>query len=173
MRQSLQKNHAFILQGVLFLYKNAVFEPRIGILAEKRGISSVRISTSANCRAHPPYCRARAPSTYCRAHPPFCKGVFFCRQLVRLRTKQQNLRQYHYITLGGSPLNHCNLKHFQKRSVKRLCKFCVSGIIGMHTVTKVLAGVVVFWGVVVDPALEVHVQDRDVIHFASVDDSLT
>ena len=60
MQQSLQKNHAFFLQGLLFLYKNAVFEPRIGILAEKRVISSARISTSVNCKA---------PSTYCRAHP--------------------------------------------------------------------------------------------------------
>ena len=60
MQQSLQKNHALFLQGLLFLYKNAVFEPRIGILAEKRGISSARISTSVNCKA---------PSTYCRTHP--------------------------------------------------------------------------------------------------------
>jgi len=60
MLQSLQKNHAFFLQGLLFLYKNAVFEPRIGILAEKRGISSARISTSVN---------RKAPSPYCRAHP--------------------------------------------------------------------------------------------------------
>ena len=60
MQQSLQKNHALFLQELLFLYKNAVFEPRIGILAEKRGISSAGISTSVNCKA---------PSTYCRAHP--------------------------------------------------------------------------------------------------------
>ena len=60
MQQSLQKNHAIFLRGLLFLYKNAVFEPRIGILAEKRGISSAGISTSVNCKA---------PSTYCRAHP--------------------------------------------------------------------------------------------------------
>ena len=60
MLQSLQKNRAIFLRGLLFLYKNAVFEPRIGILAEKRGISSAGISTSVNCKA---------PSTYCRAHP--------------------------------------------------------------------------------------------------------
>ena len=60
MQQSLQKNHAFFLQGLLFLYKNAVFEPKIGILAEKRGISSAGISTSVN---------RKAPSTDCRAHP--------------------------------------------------------------------------------------------------------
>ena len=43
MQQSLQKNQAFFLQGLLFLCKKAVFEPRIGILAEKRGISCARM----------------------------------------------------------------------------------------------------------------------------------
>ena len=44
MQQSLQKNHAIFLQGLLFLYKSAVFQPRIRILAEKRGISSARMA---------------------------------------------------------------------------------------------------------------------------------
>jgi hypothetical protein len=43
MRQSLQKNQAFFLQGLLFLCKKAVFELTIGILAEKRGISCARM----------------------------------------------------------------------------------------------------------------------------------
>ena len=49
MQQSLQKNHAIFLQGSLYLYKNAVFEPIIGILAEKRGISSARICAASQC----------------------------------------------------------------------------------------------------------------------------
>jgi hypothetical protein len=43
MRQSLQKNQAFFLQGLLFLCKKAVFELSFGILAEKRGISYARM----------------------------------------------------------------------------------------------------------------------------------
>ena len=46
VQQSLQKNQAFFLQGLLFLYKKAVFELTIGILAEKRGISSARMVVS-------------------------------------------------------------------------------------------------------------------------------
>ena len=43
MQQSLQKNHAIFLQGLLFLYKNAVFEPTIGILAKNSSIFSARM----------------------------------------------------------------------------------------------------------------------------------
>ena len=46
VQQSLQKNQAFFLQGLLFLCKKAVWEPTIGILAEKRGISSARMVVS-------------------------------------------------------------------------------------------------------------------------------
>ena len=58
MQQSLQKNQAFFLQGLLFLSKKAVFEPTIVILAEKRGISSARISA-------PPFCRGPPASAEC------------------------------------------------------------------------------------------------------------
>jgi hypothetical protein len=44
MQQSSQKNQAFFLQGLLFLCKKAIFEPTIGILAEKRGISCARMA---------------------------------------------------------------------------------------------------------------------------------
>jgi hypothetical protein len=44
VQQSSQKNQAFFLQGLLFLCKKAVFELTIGILAEKRGISSARMA---------------------------------------------------------------------------------------------------------------------------------
>ena len=44
MLQSLQKNQAFFLQGLLFLCKKVVFELTIGILAEKRGISCARMA---------------------------------------------------------------------------------------------------------------------------------
>ena len=53
VQQSSQKNQAFFLQGLLFLSKKAVFEPTIGILAEKRGISSAMISTPPFCRVLP------------------------------------------------------------------------------------------------------------------------
>ena len=58
VQQSLQKNQAFFLQGLLFFCKKAVFWPTIGILAEKRGISSARIST-------PPFCRVLPASAEC------------------------------------------------------------------------------------------------------------
>ena len=54
----MQKNQAFFLQGLLFLSPKAVFEPSFGILAEKRGISSARIST-------PPFCRGPPASAEC------------------------------------------------------------------------------------------------------------
>jgi hypothetical protein len=44
VQQSLQKNQAFFLQGLLFLCKKAVFEPSFGILVEKRGISCARMA---------------------------------------------------------------------------------------------------------------------------------
>ena len=53
VQQSLQKNQAFFLQGLLFLSHKAVFGPTIGILAEKRGISSARISAPPFCRVPP------------------------------------------------------------------------------------------------------------------------
>ena len=53
VQQSLQKNQAFFLQGLLFLSPKAVFWPTIGILAEKRGISSARISAPPLCRVPP------------------------------------------------------------------------------------------------------------------------
>ena len=53
VRQSLQKNQAFFLQGLLFLSPKAVFEPSFGILAENRGISSARISAPPFCRVPP------------------------------------------------------------------------------------------------------------------------
>ena len=58
VQQSSQKNQAFFLQGLLFLCKKAVFGPSFGILAEKRGISSARISA-------PPFCRVPPASGEC------------------------------------------------------------------------------------------------------------
>ena len=53
MQQSLQKNQAFFLQGLLFLCTKAGFKPSFGILAEKIGISSARISAPPFCRVPP------------------------------------------------------------------------------------------------------------------------
>ena len=58
VQQSLQKKRLILLQELLFLCKKAVFEPTIVILAEKRGISSARISA-------PPFCRGPPASAEC------------------------------------------------------------------------------------------------------------
>ena len=90
MQQSSQKNQAFFLQGLLFLCKKAIFEPTIGILAEKRGISSARISAPPFCRVPPEAggtARARASA---QGSPRSPKNGCFCRSNVRPQESWKN-----------------------------------------------------------------------------------
>jgi hypothetical protein len=125
MRQSLQKNQAFFLQGLLFLCKNAVFEPSFGILAEKRGISSARIST-------PPFCRGPPASAECF---PLLEALLVVAHLLKDR----------HVVPGGEQLDL--LGHMAKREALIISASIINTdvlqlllIVGYFLMQKVLIG---------------------------------